>query len=120
MHVNDRSDNLLFDLDNRLKVIDFNCSRNSTGAIQSTGEPRGAQLFRAPEMLEGHVTNTAATDMWSAGLVLYELSAAVLPYCKGMDYDGAKDWDVKSGKSPEACVPLDEEDCHPEVVSWPA
>lgn len=114
-----RGDNLLFDAPGpggRLKVIDYNCARAASGAHVSVGPAQGAQLWRAPELPRGDeadgYANTPASDMWSAGLILYEALtgglAYYLPRIAGGRDGPVRDWAdrVRAGRSPEEVVPL--------------
>jgi serine/threonine protein kinase len=111
-----RGDNLLFDgpaPDARLKVIDYGCSRLVSGAVVSYYDAaRGAVLWRAPELLRPGTrshTNTPAADMWSAGLILYEMATGGIAYAdRRTRVDVIADWQphVLAGRSPEEVTPL--------------
>jgi serine/threonine protein kinase len=79
----------------------------------------GSQLWRAPELQGAHVTrtNTPAADMWSVGLVIYEMLTGTMAYCKLGSRRPVSDWQILSaaGKSPETVVPLPS-GAHPAVV----
>ena len=114
-----RGDNLLYDVPGpggRLRLIDYDCARVVSGAAVSYGPAQGAQLWRAPELPrgveEGRHANTPAADMWSAGLILYELITGGLAYypprARGPRSAPVDDWAdrVKAGRSPEEVVSL--------------
>ena len=131
-----RGDNLLFDAGGRLKLIDYNCARVASGATLSAGTANGATLYRAPELAvqqlavphlaipqltepgyceeaRGQYTNTPAADMWSAGLIIYEMLTGSLAYCPPraagvLNRDPVVDWAtrVAEGRSPEEVAPL--------------
>ena len=77
---------------------------------------RGADLWRAPELPRGDeedgYANTPASDMWSAGLVLYEMLTGGLAYypprAAGVRDRPVADWAdrVRAGRSPEEVIPL--------------
>ena len=119
----DRGDNLLFNAPGpgaRLQLIDYNCARVASGAALSLTVARGAQLWRAPELPRGDeedgYANTPAADMWSAGLIIYELLTGGLAYYPPRGAGGAAgarerpvaDWvdRVRAGRSPEEVLPL--------------
>ena len=117
-----RGDNLIFDARGRLRLVDFGVSRRTRGGAASIGTANGAPVMRAPELHRGpHAANTPATDMWSAGLVIYELCNArgASPYSY---YQGARqrvdDWErrVKAGLSPESVMPIDDGSAHPALL----
>jgi len=119
-----RGDNLLFNAPGpgaRLQLIDYNCARAASGATLSCTVARGAQLWRAPELPRGDeedgYANTPAADMWSAGLIIFELLTGGLAYYPPRGVGGAlagarerpvSDWAdrVRAGRSPEEVLPL--------------
>ena len=122
-----RGDNLLFESDGvpaRLKVIDYDCARISHSDILSYGEAQGALVWRAPELFtppSAHPrANTRSSDMWSAGLVLYEIARAdgTLAYRQQGRREAVLNWlpdYVLKGATPEQVTPLSDA-AHPLVV----
>jgi serine/threonine protein kinase len=92
--------------------------------LENSDPARGALLWRAPELLASDLhTNTPAADMWSAGLILYEMATgciayydsrgtAVWPTAKAAAAAPApapvSDWQARvvAGRSPEEVLPL--------------
>ena len=82
----------------------------------SEGLAQGAPLWRAPELPRGDeedgYANTPASDMWSAGLILYEMLTGGLAYypprAAGVRDRPVADWAdrVRAGRSPEEVIPL--------------
>jgi len=79
--------NLLVGADGQPKVIDFGIARvtrTDTAAGDSLLASRGSVIgtipYMAPERLEGDVTPDVRSDVYSLGVVLYELLAGRLPY----------------------------------------
>lgn len=65
--------NVLVDPHFRAKVADFGLSQKSYG---TTGTP----FWMAPELLRGDSSNSLETDVYSFGIVLYEVFARAEPY----------------------------------------
>ena len=119
-----RGDNILLDDEDHIKIVDYGCARSSSGAFVSVGTAKGALLWRAPETMAQEVeaggekcSNTPASDMWSAGLMLYELAAQSQAYCLRGRLMPVRDWQgrVMIGRSPEEVQPV-LSDAHPVVL----
>lgn len=74
IHGDLKAANILVDRNFRAKVADFGLSAKKT--IGATGTP----LWMAPELLRGESSNTAASDVYSFGIVLYEVYSRQDPY----------------------------------------
>lgn len=116
-----RFDNLMFDKRGRLRLVDFGVSRRVRGGVMSIGTANGAESTRAPELhREPHAANTRAADMWSAGLVLYELcnELGASPYCADAGGRPVDDWlkRVKAGVTPESVLEVKDGTTHRTVV----
>jgi len=70
-----KSANILIDGNFRAKVADFGLSHQQKH-IGGTGTP----FWMAPELLRKESTNTAATDIYSFGIILYEIYSRRDPY----------------------------------------
>ena len=79
--------NLRLTQDNRLKILDFGLAQfvrkaADLGATTSTSEDNkvsGTLPYMSPEQLRGELTDQR-TDIWSAGVVLYELATGRRPF----------------------------------------
>ncbi len=70
------------------KLVDFGIARAaSRGEVRlaQTGMLIGTPAFMSPEQLMGADGVTAATDVYSAGLILYELLQGTLPFGESMN-----------------------------------
>jgi hypothetical protein len=73
--------NLMLDRDGRVRVIDFGLARCFDDAtLTSTGQLLGSPLYMSPEQVTGRIELTGKTDVYSLGLVLYELLALAPPF----------------------------------------
>ena len=81
--------NLRLTQDNRLKILDFGLAQfvrqdTDLGVTASTSEANkvsGTLPYMSPEQLRGEITDQR-TDIWSAGVVLYELATGQRPFAQ--------------------------------------
>jgi class 3 adenylate cyclase len=103
IHGDLKSANILVDSKFRAKISDFGLSHKKEKAAM------GTPLWMAPELLRGEALNSPMSDMYSVGIILYEL------YSRKHPYDGEDDRDVirlvcdkkvnKRPPVPEGCPP---------------
>jgi serine/threonine protein kinase len=74
VHCDLKSKNILINAKFSAKVGDFGLSMNKSK------RPKGTRLWMAPELLRGESRNTAASDVYAFGIILYEVYARKLPY----------------------------------------
>ena len=74
IHGDLKAQNILVDTKFRAKVSDFGLSQKKN--IGGTGTP----YWMAPELLRGETTNTMASDVYSFGIILYEVYSRREPY----------------------------------------
>jgi len=87
IHRDLKSSNLLLDDNYRVKVADFGLSRILPGSVQAlpTKSWAGTVAYMAPEILEGSKGCTEASDIYSFGVVLWEMLAGKIPW-RGLEH----------------------------------
>ena len=87
IHRDIKPENILITEDERLKVIDFGLARavhvqpTSSSTITETNAFVGTLAYAAPELLTGG-TASARSDVYSLGLVLYEMACGEQPFSR--------------------------------------
>jgi serine/threonine-protein kinase ULK/ATG1 len=61
------------------KIADFGFCKKMSGAQEMTYTMVGSPIYMAPEVLKGYAYNIKA-DIWSLGVVLYEILYGICPY----------------------------------------
>lgn len=79
-HRDIKPENLLLDLNWSLKLTDFGLSAVAGEDTPILREPCGTAEYAAPEVLSGKGYDGAKADVWSCGVVLYVMSAGLLPF----------------------------------------
>jgi tetratricopeptide (TPR) repeat protein len=74
--------NLILSPEGTIKILDFGLSRVRDFSITRFGERAGTVAYMSPEQLSGAATDTAS-DLWSLGVVLYEMVSGTLPFGVG-------------------------------------
>ncbi|HEY4562705.1 MAG TPA: protein kinase, partial [Thermoanaerobaculia bacterium] len=71
--------NLIVTGDGMVKILDFGLARLAGQAVSRTGSVAGTPAYMSPEQLGGDEVD-ARTDLWSLGVVLYEMLAGRRPF----------------------------------------
>jgi len=80
IHRDIKSRNIMLDAGGNIKVMDFGLARlDGSDGITKTGTTLGTTAYMAPEQLRGEKADTRS-DIWSYGVVLYELFAGHMPF----------------------------------------
>jgi eukaryotic-like serine/threonine-protein kinase len=79
IHRDFKSQNVIVDGEGTAKVTDFGIARAGTSEITETGSIMGTAQYLSPEQAQGHAV-TEASDLYSIGVIVYELLGGRLPF----------------------------------------
>jgi len=85
IHRDIKSDNIMITPDGQVKVMDFGLAKlKDAPTITKSGVPIGTVAYMSPELVQGKEVDHR-TDLWSLGVVLFEMLTGVLPFDKDSD-----------------------------------
>lgn len=80
VHRDIKSHNIMIDREKRVRIMDFGLARVSGSShLTKTGATLGTVAYMSPEQLNGKEADEQS-DIWSFGVVLYELYTGELPF----------------------------------------
>jgi serine/threonine-protein kinase len=79
IHRDFKPHNVLVDDESRAKVTDFGIARAGASDMTQTGSIMGTAQYLSPEQAQGHAVS-ARSDLYSIGIVLYEMLTGQLPF----------------------------------------
>ncbi len=79
IHRDLKPDNIIVDKNYRIQLIDFGIAKNFDDLPTLTGEVLGTPDYMPPEQFRGEAFDNRS-DIWSCGIILYELLLGFTPY----------------------------------------
>jgi eukaryotic-like serine/threonine-protein kinase len=108
IHRDFKPHNVIVDELGHAKVTDFGIARAGASEMTETGSIMGTAQYLSPEQAQGHAV-TATSDLYSIGVMLYEMLAGRLPF----DGDSAVAIALKHLSEPPAPISQWRPDVHP-------
>jgi serine/threonine protein kinase len=107
LHRDLKSLNILLDDRLRAKLADFGLAKVKHESSSQSSVAKGTVLWMAPELFDDEPKMTTASDVYSFGMVLWELVTRLLPYAKAPNQHVAARWIEKGKKEdiPGDCPP---------------
>lgn len=85
LHRDLKPDNVFIDEDDNVKIGDFGCAKVLDSVTEKASTEIGTLLYESPEVVGGQ-SYTFPSDMWSLGVLLYELCTLERPFSNSNDY----------------------------------
>ncbi|HEV3379098.1 MAG TPA: Stk1 family PASTA domain-containing Ser/Thr kinase [Thermoleophilaceae bacterium] len=112
IHRDFKPHNVIVDEQGHAKVTDFGIARAGASEMTETGSIMGTAQYLSPEQAQGHAV-TATSDLYSIGVMLYEMLAGRLPF----EGDSAVSIALKHLSEPPAPISRFRPDVHPALES---
>ncbi|MDP2172461.1 MAG: serine/threonine-protein kinase, partial [Candidatus Cloacimonadaceae bacterium] len=88
IHRDIKPSNIMIDASDNVKIMDFGIARLMTDKhLTRTGSKLGTLFYMSPEQVKARKDIDHRTDIYSAGVVLYEMLTGKLPYTADTDSD---------------------------------
>jgi len=79
-HLDLKLENVLVDVKEGIKVIDFDACEPATSALKKSAVSKGSLGYRAPELANGTIEDLLLGDIYSLGVVLFTMIVGIPPY----------------------------------------
>jgi eukaryotic-like serine/threonine-protein kinase len=112
IHRDFKPHNVIVDEHAHAKVTDFGIARAGASEMTETGSIMGTAQYLSPEQAQGHAV-TATSDLYSIGVMLYEMLAGRLPF----EGESAVSIALKHLSEPPTPISQIRPDVHPAVES---
>jgi eukaryotic-like serine/threonine-protein kinase len=112
IHRDFKPHNVIVDEAGQAKVTDFGIARAGASEMTETGSIMGTAQYLSPEQAQGHAV-TAASDLYSIGVMFYEMLAGCLPF----EGDSAVAVALKHLSEPPTPISQLRPDVHPALES---
>jgi eukaryotic-like serine/threonine-protein kinase len=112
IHRDFKPHNVIVDEHGHAKVTDFGIARAGASEMTETGSIMGTAQYLSPEQAQGHAV-TATSDLYSIGVMLYEMLAGRLPF----EGDSAVSIALKHLSEPPTPISQLRPDVHPALES---
>ena len=100
LHRDLKSLNILLDDRLRARLADFGLAKVKQETSSQSTMAKGTVLWMAPELFKRRAEITAAADIWSLGMVLWELASREIPFKDAQNQLQAATW-IKDGEKEE-------------------
>lgn len=102
VHCDLKPDNILLSRGGRVVITDFGVARelSPSAAEQPVGDSSGTPEYMAPEQMEEGTPIDTRADLYSLGVILYELITGLLPFVSQLPFVNARSPLVRSPPDP--------------------